>query len=357
MLILHVEGATHPNAPRLPKYIKSDVYFPGYLIEEDPRFSSVISDLVQKFIVDIGIPVIQRWEQCARSIWSLTQGADGRIPPPYALQPVQPEAIPRGSSTFVYNGRKSSTDPPCSLIEDDEEYKEDPITQSMVDIVNLIEQCDTYKARLDAMQSVLLTTEEALTESLAREEDLKAELNSALSINGAGSNVNIIRRQVGSPKGLASPPLPTSHRASPTSRNTAHISGIGSPTHHNRLPHFSPTSPTPASRYADAFVSPSRASPIGRRLFANLSSSSEHTWESNISAPTPPEIDALAAYYDFLNTHNLTHLRSTLDVIRRSIPISSWALKMEKAGVPLQHIDFVMVLMVTSGHCQKFELN
>jgi len=57
----------------------------------------------------------------------------------------------------------------------------------------------------------------------------------------------------------------------------------------------------------------------------------------------------LAAYYEFLNTQNLTHLRSTLDLIRRSIPISSWASQLEKAGVPLKHIDFLMVLMVTSG--------
>ena len=74
-LILHVEGATRPNAPRLPEYIKSNVYFPGYLIEANPHFSPVISELVQKFIVDIGMPVIDHWEQCARSMWSLTQGA------------------------------------------------------------------------------------------------------------------------------------------------------------------------------------------------------------------------------------------------------------------------------------------
>ena len=58
-LILHVEGATHPNSPRLPEYIKSNVYFPGYLIEQDPCLSPIISELVQKYIVDIGMPVIE----------------------------------------------------------------------------------------------------------------------------------------------------------------------------------------------------------------------------------------------------------------------------------------------------------
>ena len=61
-LILHIEGATHPNAPRLPEYIKSNVYFSGYLIKADPHFSPIISELTQKFIIDIRMPVINCWE-------------------------------------------------------------------------------------------------------------------------------------------------------------------------------------------------------------------------------------------------------------------------------------------------------
>ena len=58
-LILHVEGATCPNAPRCPKYVKADVYFPGYLIREDPHISPIISKLIQQYITDIGMPVIE----------------------------------------------------------------------------------------------------------------------------------------------------------------------------------------------------------------------------------------------------------------------------------------------------------
>ena len=61
-LIIHVEGTTRSNAPRQPEYIKSDIYFPGYLIEEDPWLSPIISKLVQKYIIDIGMPVIEWWE-------------------------------------------------------------------------------------------------------------------------------------------------------------------------------------------------------------------------------------------------------------------------------------------------------
>ena len=324
-LILHVEGATRPNAPRLPEYIKSDVYFPGYLIEADPRLSPIISELVQKFIVDIGMPVIGRWEQCARSIWPLTQGAGGRIPLPYPSQPIQPAAIPRGSCTFIYNGRLNS-DQLRHVVVDDDEYEADQILQSTVDAINMMEQRDTYKAQLDAVQSMLSATEEALGESLAREEQLRFELSNARGIlstriDGTDSNVNVSRRQLGS----------ASRHSPHTPRITPHISRI--------------TSPMPASHHGNAFASSSRASPISRRLFGSPSPCSEGPSESDIS----PEIDALAAYYDFLTTHQLTRLRSTLDLIRRSIPISSWAEQLEKANVPSDLIDSVMVLMAATG--------
>jgi hypothetical protein len=345
-LILHVEGTTRPNSPRLPEYVKSDVYFPGYLIEAEPRFSPIISELVQKFIINIGMPVIGRWEQCARSIWPMTQGAGAGTPSPYPSQPMQPEAKPKGSSTFVYHGR----------LRDDDEYQEDEISQSMVDMVNMMEERDTYKTQLYALQSLLSATEKSLAESLAREGELRSELNNARSVQLTGTDARANRH---------ASPSRISHHTSPMARISPHISRIASPTHSDRLDSFtSPTqaarigntfrspsravssthsdrpdgftSPTPA-RIGNTFGSPSHASPIGRRLFGNRS-------EGPSESSTPPEIDALAAYYDFLNNHDLTCLRSTLDIIRR-IPISSWALQLEKAGVPFDLIDPLMVLM------------
>ena len=65
--------------------------------------------------------------------------------------------------------------------------------------------------------------------------------------------------------------------------------------------------------------------------------------------PTPHAIGALAEYYDFLNTKQIPHLRTTLDDIRRSIPISLWATQLEKTGVPLDLIDPIMVLMAAAA--------
>ena len=73
--------------------------------------------------------------------------------------------------------------------------------------------------------------------------------------------------------------------------------------------------------------------------------------ESDGSAPAPASraIDALADYYNFLNSHKIIHLQSTLDVIRHTSPISTWALQLEGTGVPLDLIDSVMTLMVAAN--------
>ena len=58
-LVIHVEGATCPNSLHLPEYMKADVYFPRHLINEDPHYSPVLSRMVQEYIVDIGLPVVE----------------------------------------------------------------------------------------------------------------------------------------------------------------------------------------------------------------------------------------------------------------------------------------------------------
>lgn len=176
-LILHVEGTTGPNTPKSPEYIKSDVYFPGYLIQAYPNFSPIISELVQKFIVNIGMSVIEKWEQCAGKFRTLTQGKGGPIPNPYQSRPMQPEATPRGSSDFVYTGS-----PPRRVAVDEYGYEVDELSTEVVEMLYLMETRDEYKEQLDKMISVLATTEEALAKSLAREKELRSELDNARRI-------------------------------------------------------------------------------------------------------------------------------------------------------------------------------
>ena len=54
-MVVHVEGATRPGSPNEPEYIKANVYFPGHMVREEPYTSNVVSDIVQRFIRNIGI--------------------------------------------------------------------------------------------------------------------------------------------------------------------------------------------------------------------------------------------------------------------------------------------------------------
>jgi hypothetical protein len=355
-LILHVEGTTRPNAPRRPEFVKADVYFPGYLIQEDPRISPIISELVQKYIADIGMPVIERWERCARSIWSLTQGNGNPIPLPYSSQPMQPNAIPRNSSTFVYHGRPLIPPSPRNVtVVDEYDLEEEELTPSMLEIINMVDQRDTYKSQLETAQAALFATERALRESLAREEELRRQLENSTAIlsthmDGTDPNVNISRRQAGSTsrQGFSTPHV-THHATSPTRcivYQTPSASRIASPpTLLDRFDNFSPAS---ASHRRNVLTSPSRASPIGRRLFASPvapSSHSEGPDEPEASATTR-EIKGLSDYYDFLENHDLGHLGIALDVIRCNLPISSWAPQLENAGVASTLIDSLIISMI-----------
>ena len=103
-LIVHIEGTTRPRSPNEPEYIKADIYFPGHMIREVPYTSKVVSDIVQHFIHNIGIPTIERFNRCAKLLWNMPLYS-GPIPAPYPIQTTSPNASPPGSSVFTYYGR------------------------------------------------------------------------------------------------------------------------------------------------------------------------------------------------------------------------------------------------------------
>ena len=109
-LILHVEGANHPNSPLEPEFVKADVYFPGYLYYENTHFPPIILRFTQQFITEIGLPVIEWWERCAREKWPLTQGQFKLPPRPYQQQKEWLAATPKGSSTFLIYGHEVLVD-------------------------------------------------------------------------------------------------------------------------------------------------------------------------------------------------------------------------------------------------------
>jgi hypothetical protein len=219
---------------------------------------------------------------------------------------------------------------PCqSLLSSDrravvvDEYEEEELTPAMVELLNVIEERENYKSQVD-------TTQAALRDSLAREEQLKSELdNTRAMLCNTSPSLHVAR--------LTSP---IAHPTTP------------SPSSHNRFDRFSHVSPTPPSHRSNAYKSLSPANRVTRRLFANAVASPSHyegSSEYNGSVSASRAIDALAEYNDFLNSHKIIHLKSTLDVIRHTFPISSWALQLEGAGIPSDLIDSVMIFMVAAN--------
>ena len=76
------------------------------MAHEVPYTSIVVSDIVQQFIREIGIPTIERFDRCAKLLWK-TAPYSGPIPPPYPIQPTSPIASPPGSSVFTFYGKQA----------------------------------------------------------------------------------------------------------------------------------------------------------------------------------------------------------------------------------------------------------
>ena len=310
-LIIHVEGTTRPNSPCRPDYTKADVYFPRHLINEDPRFSPFLSHMVQEYIVNIGLPVVERWERCAGALWSLTQGKNVSVPQPYPAQTV-PASFPNGSSTFVYYGHSVDANPTHRHdIVDDYDDDIDILTPAELESLAILEQCATLEGDLVTVRAQLTATQDALNESLSREANLRAQLDAVQAahahVDGFGSS-SPVRRQL------------------------------------SRHPSPLPQTPTP-SRPTGSFHRTATTTPRVYRSALPLSHVDGPSPSQNSSPFVSQHVEALANYYNFLWEHDLSGFIPTLDTLRKSIPISSWSEKMKHLDIPVEKIDTVMRLM------------
>lgn len=313
-LIIHVEGTTRPNSPHLPDYTKADVYFPRHLINEDPRYSPILSRMVQEYIVDIGLPVIERWERCAGAMWSLTQGRNGPVPQPYPAQTV-PASFPNGSSKFIYHGRSVNGNPTLRRYDIDEyDNDTDELTPAELESLAILERCAFLEADLITVRAQLSATEDALNESLSRETNLRAQLDAAQAtrahvsalVDGLGSGTPVRRQLSRHPS-----PLPQT-----------------------------PTTPSRPSFYRTVTTTPRVYGPAQPLSHVDSPSSSP-----NSNPFAAPHVEALARYYNFLREHDLSEFIPSLETLRKSIPISSWSEQMKHLDIPVDKVDTVMSLM------------
>ena len=331
-LILHVEGANRPNSLLRPEFVKADVYFPGYLINEDMRFSSFISHITQQFITEIGLPVIERWERCARLKWTLTQGQGISRPLPYPEQDERPTATPIGSSTFLIHGRKVVADATSTadvgqakIIDDDDEgYETFEPSLTELQVFDDLEKCaymesevQSIRSELEVAQSELMETKKALSDALARECALTSRLDAAF--------VQLSARVQSSPQAPPSSPSPSSPSRTPTATFTSSPFGVAVPaTPRKQIYSFNPASPANRQNY----------SPRSPRL--------ETTSHALVA-------DSSADYHNFLALHGISHLTLFVEYIRKNVPISSWSEHLHQLDISSDIISTLISLLLKAS--------
>ncbi|KDR74600.1 hypothetical protein GALMADRAFT_140966 [Galerina marginata CBS 339.88] len=326
-LVLHVEGSTRPNSPLRPEYVKSDVYFPAHLIEEEPRLSPILSSMAQQFMVDVGLSVIERWERCARVKWSFTQGADGKIPAPYVVLPEQPIATPPGSSSFIYHGREVNTvgARPHVTVNGDSDDEDDTFSQfdpspSEWQVIEAAEKYARLESQLAAMRDELMETKKALSEALVRECNHAAELDAARAHGGRPTVA------------FALQPSPSPHTSLTSPSRRTYPSPLRGPVTPRKA--TSPGNPvTPLSRQSANH--PSRPGTPACEGPSRVQ-----------GGATVNSFDSFAGYDDFLLFHGMSHFSATLDFIRNNCTVSSWPEHLGNLKVPKEKVDPLIKLML-----------
>jgi hypothetical protein len=309
-LIMHVEGTNRPNSPLCPEFVKADVYFPGYLYYEDARFLPIVSRFTQQFITDIGLPVIKRWEHCARLKWSMTQGHGNPPPPPYPEKDEQPVAIPNGSSIFVIHGSKVTADDAALHQENDSDdgYSQFEPSSMELQLLDVIEKNAYLEDEMSSLRQELIEMKKALSDALAREYTLNAQ---------------------------RSPFTPSRHSSTSPSRRTL--------TYTSTSPLRAPLTPRKLTSFNSS--SPAGHSGSSRLPETPLFEESSHVWGGQV----PRSTESFADFHEFLDFHNISHLTSTLEYIRNNIPISSWPEHMEKLAIPSEKIGSIVSLLLKAS--------
>lgn len=340
-LILHVEGANRPNSPLRPEFVKADVYFPGYLFYEDTRFPPIISRMTQQFITDIGLPVIERWERCTGIKSSYPQHSGKNPPQPHREQDASEwqATTPNGSSTFVIHGHKvvaDTTDEAASQREvgfDDEDgcYVAFDPSPAELQIIDALEKNAYLDNEVKSIRQELCETKKALSDALARECTLNAQLDAAmgqLSGTDNGASGSQPRHQL--PFTRQPFPYPQASPSSPSRRIPTYTSPLRGAVTPRKLTSFNPATPaTPANHSGSLHL---QKSP----LFGTTSH-----FQGGARAT-----ESFADYHDFLDYYNMSHLTSPLEYIRNNIPIFSWSNHMEQLNISSDKIPTLVSLLL-----------
>lgn len=136
------------------------------MLHEEAGCAQAVYDIVQRFISDIGIPTIGRYEKCANILWKLPRAV--QCPPPLSQHGILPKAWPPNSSSFVYHGQK-----PVIILDDDE--VDEILSSTQLQLISCVENEGFLKARIGDLET-------ELADSRQREQDLLVKINDMFQI-------------------------------------------------------------------------------------------------------------------------------------------------------------------------------
>ncbi len=104
--LVHSPGTVEPGHRDELPYLKLDVYFPPYVIQENPLVDRALASMVQTFAEEIALPVTRRWRRAFANTGHSLPARDSASPidPPSNL-PLMPEPQ-RKSTMYRYRGRR-----------------------------------------------------------------------------------------------------------------------------------------------------------------------------------------------------------------------------------------------------------
>ncbi|KAF9473484.1 hypothetical protein BDN70DRAFT_899741 [Pholiota conissans] len=112
-MVIHVDPPTSFGVPNAPEYMKAITYIPPTVVAELPDSHQAIADIVQSFIVNVGLHTKLRWERIKQTKEIGRTHKKHAAPPPF---PPHPQPIPTpllsGSSLYVFHGQKVPTAAP-----------------------------------------------------------------------------------------------------------------------------------------------------------------------------------------------------------------------------------------------------
>ncbi|PPQ92920.1 hypothetical protein CVT25_000627 [Psilocybe cyanescens] len=287
--------------------------FPGHLAREDIRYSEAVSDIIQRFIRDVGLPTIAQYERCAAPHWKLPEG--DHIPSAWAQQGVQPNASPPGSSVFTYHGHRNSQ---VVVIDSDDD---DSVIPSQHQRINHLAKEAFLKDELQTVRQSLQKVEQALAASHCRENELLAKIDRLANTSAihSQSTTHLVSH--------STPCMPDHSRLTPG---------------HRVKSRQAPSSPS-VSISAAATTDPLRHN--GRLL-----SSVPPCGRDNVSQMpdvhfSHTELDLHSPYGKFIANNGLEGKFFVIELIRTNIQMFLWRDQLLKAGIMQDILNELMSLM------------